>query len=553
MSYFAPTVRCTGVDAVESAYYTLTNGVIPGSVILRINPQLSPIPSDVQVTFNGEVDSIVLKRCVVNYASMKRNLSQQVYSLRAWDRRKLWENGSANGRFNVHRPDGSIQLRTKEHLRGLAVLLLDAAGESGYDVSLLPNDVFPEVEWDGDIPMFALEELVSPFGFVICWNPNTDVVSVIPHGYGQPPNFSADTSSLDLSVDQNLMPDSIALYCGRVLFQTKVKLKAVVPEIDNSVVALDDASYKPQNGWVYQQGTEWEDVAIEHGEYAASLAREAAYKWFRVDTFSDGTLNCDGYWDNPIHEIGDILPLNYHLADLYAPVGATYLRQKPTYVQGVFFTSGRDGIDPVGNTDPNERLDSHFGFDHVNGIYKFPEPIVKREGNQFVEPELWATVSFYLSDKFTLLKKRFILERDLGGSRGTGARIEKREEIQRQIIANFPDDDPTAVPTIADNEDDATDEANLQLDLVQASLQPRTSRVVMARGFHAQFTDGVTLQVVWSQDLENGADTVAGAHAEFDAGALRLKQQEQIRAWNTSRREGRSGTLRDRRARDELR
>jgi hypothetical protein len=549
MSSIVPYVAATGVQQVEAAYYTLTNGVLASQILLRILPQSSPIPLQMHVTFVGGFTSIPLRQCIVDFGSLKRNLSSQVVSLRVWDRRHLWKYaGEVNGRFNVHLPDGS--LLNQKGLRDLAVMLLTLAGETNFSANVLPNNVYPEVEWEYKKPMFALEQLMADNGYEVCWNPITDQVHIEEDGFGADLPATSDTSGSSLDVNLSTVPAQIAVVCAPVQVQAKLKLRAVVPEANGTVSPINSASYVPASGWFYQQGSNFEDVAVEHGDAAAALAREGFGKWFQLEAFADGSFNCPGYPENPLPDILSISPLSWHLAETYAPVGSIRKVPKSAYVQGVFLAGNNDGgIAPVENTQSRERVDVPFDMDRHQMIVKFSEPVLKRDGSQLVPADLWLTASFEITNAVSQLKERHVYRLSLGGA--VGSHIDSQEDIQRQVIAVYANDDPNQSATVTDNEVSVNAEAHAKAVRASNQFLSRIGRVRIYRDFQPIVTDGAIKQVMWMQNLRDGADTMAGRHTQFDAGSLRRIERRRILEESLFREDRKRRLVRRRRERDE--
>lgn len=554
MSFIIPYVTCTGVEQVDSAFYTLTNGVLASQVVLHILPQFGTIPPEVNVAFNGGFATIPLRRCVLDFGSINRNLRNQIVSLRIWDRRYWWQfAGEVTGRYNVHLADGTIDDNAnKKSLRELADMLLSLAGEQNYDVNVLPGDVYPEVEWDHKKPMLALGRLMDDHGFEVCWNPLFDLVHIEQDGVGADLPLTTDTSSSSLDLDVNAAPGEIAIVCAPVLVQAKLKLESVMPEPDGTIVPTDSSSIKPASGWNYQQGTQFEDVAAEHGEAAAAIAREAYGKWFRATKFADDSLNCPGYADNPLPDILNIAPLNYLLAETYSPVGSTRKVQRPSYVQGVFLPGEDGGIEPIENTEAKERVESPFDTDRHQMIVKFAYPVLKKDGTQLKPADLWLTTSFEVTNATSLLKERYVLRLSTGTG-SVGSAVEEYEDIQREIIAEYPGDDPEESPSVTDNESTVEQQATQVAEIVARQFATRIGRVRVYRDFQPIYTDGAIKQVMWTQNLKEGADTMAGRYTHFDAGSLRQRERSRIVDTMLDGRERTRRKVRRRRTREELR
>lgn len=548
-----PLTFCSGVEQVQSAYYTLTNGALASQVLLRILPQIGQIPTDCNVVFSGGFASVPLRRCVVDFGSIQRNLRGQVVSLRLWDRRYWWQFGEVTGRYNIHLADGTIDDRNKRSLRELAQILLAEAGEENSDASVLPTDVYPEIEWSMVPPMFALEKMIARYGYELCWNPVFDLVHIQPDGVGADLPHTDDTANSSLDLDVNAAPEEIAIAAAEVLFQCKVKLEAVVPELDGSVSTWDAATYKPTSGWNYQQGTQFEDVASQFGDAQAALAKEGWGKWYRVKAFTDDSKNCPGYTDNPLPDMMHISPLNYLLSDAYTPAGSTVKRQKPCYVQGIFLPGSEGGIDPIENTEAKERLDVPFDLDRHAMIFKFSHPIVQKDGGKLIPAELYATISFGVTNQNTLMKERYVYRLPLDSARPVGPFTEEAEDIQWKIVSTYANDDPTESPDTTNNSGEVDAEAQAKAVAVSRRFSTGLGRVRVYRDIQPIATDGAIKQVMWMQSLKDGADTMAGRLTHFDVGSLRQPERGRIVDTAINKQDAGRKDIQRRRQRDELR
>src|SRR5262249_31497791 len=132
-----------GLQQILSWSYTLSHGITPGVAHVEIAPQLG-VPAEIgtMVISFGDVE-LAFPTCVLDCPNVGRDGSGMVVSLAILDRRWAWRYGQISGRYNIRRRNGQLDAATEQSPQDLAALLLTAMGESGFDVSGLPNQSRP--------------------------------------------------------------------------------------------------------------------------------------------------------------------------------------------------------------------------------------------------------------------------------------------------------------------------------------------------------------------------------------------------------------------------
>jgi hypothetical protein len=155
----------------------------------------------------------------------------------------------------------------------LATLLLDAMGETSYDVADLPTDPRPKVEWDYENPAAALASLCDELGFkVVLQLDGTVALRQAGFGAALP---SGPQMSISTEIDPPERPDKITVITGRSRFQADVKLKAVGLDTDGKIKPINDLSYKPAAGWVLGDITEFLDLATKE---ISEMAKRSVFR-----------------------------------------------------------------------------------------------------------------------------------------------------------------------------------------------------------------------------------------------------------------------------------
>ena len=91
---------------------------------------------------------------------------------------------NANEGFNsqataVDGDTSKIRPGTEKKPQALATLCLQAMGEDDYDVSALPNDARPEIDWSYQNPAEALQQLCDKLGCRVTYVVDTDSVKPV--------------------------------------------------------------------------------------------------------------------------------------------------------------------------------------------------------------------------------------------------------------------------------------------------------------------------------------------------------------------------------------
>lgn len=506
---------------------TVTRGYLPDSILLEFDPQAGTPAADGDLRIYDVGQSITFRKCHLNFASIRHDQSGQVVHCRLWDRRYWWRYGEINGAYNVPNPDGTINAATQVSVRDLAVLLLDAQGETGYDVSALPDDVYPATDWDCDNPMQELWELCQQHGYEICWTPQTDVVKVYAQNDGASLPNDVHVKTVSYSVTGGESPASIALRGAKVSYQSKWAMEAVGEDTDGSIVPIDDLSYAPEEGWTYTQGTRFDDIADEFGEDERQLAIKSVFKWYRATTQADGTEYVLG---TPV-PLGECLPFERTINDTYTD-SAGYQRYQAPYLEGVFTTGADDK--PTDNTDDGALVEDSFEFVHEVGLVKLPRPYVKRNGDDMVQAELYLTAAYARTNPATNQKYRYQYNYPLTPTSPlAGPLVVVREELVNTGTARYSGGDPRVVTSVDDNTSDVDASAELIVAQIVQEFGAQEAFTVSYRTLRDIRIDGAIWQVTWvarmaTEGAEGGTDTIAGRMMEFEVGAMRSRDRRRL-------------------------
>lgn len=264
-------------------------------------------------------------------------------------------------------------------LRQLAEIVLEFMGESGFDVSRLPNDFYPPIEWDGVLAAEALESLADMVGcmVVLGWD---DRVRIVERGVGA--SYPTDSRVMDIteSWEPKVVPEKVIIEAGITRFQRDLPLEAVGIDSTGEIRPIDELLYKPSEGW------EGEDPGQFYGvdEKFRNLAQSCVWKMYRVKPpFAinvSPVLALRGVGAMvQANELWRVLPLESTQLEIYRDPDAIEL--KPAEVIG-FFCDNKFGwknnaaLNLFGGAVPSTPINPDY-FAHDNITNDFPDLIFR--------------------------------------------------------------------------------------------------------------------------------------------------------------------------------
>lgn len=467
-----------GVRQLESAVYTNHHGITPGVVSLTIAPQPNAVPLVGDVLFTIDNNPIFrLRDCRVDAASFNYSQGGLLVSLNIFDRRWRWTFGGISGQYNIRLDDGSIVgegasdrnnaiIASERTPQELAALLLEAMGETFYDVSQLPNDVRPQAEWHYDNPAQLLAQLCEDLGCRIIYNPYRDRIEIARLGVGAPfPN--GPLIDRQQNFDPAETPDAIIAVAGATRIQVDLELEAVGEDADG-IQPIDNLSYTPVqapgetgSGWsladlgdLLELASEGETPTTDEGKQRL-LAAKWIYRGYRIKTPFDLPFEVEGI-GKTIENLAQVLPLDQTLVATTEIDGRKHEREP--VVWGSYFM-GNDGHYADGganvskgvieqakawNEDLNKeyRVDRSFQIEHALGLVYFAEPIYLLVGtgvDQTTEPAfLKLRCTIILRDPATGAPLRYERPRRYGNQFRTQPRYIKRDDLSLNYLDGQP-------------------------------------------------------------------------------------------------------------------
>jgi hypothetical protein len=569
----------TGVppNKVVSCQYTRSHGITPGVATLECLPLTDFAPADGDLVMRCGAQEIFCPDCHLASHTTRVGPQGKVWVLSILDRRWKWRFGEISGTYN-RRLDNLTGIQAdidqERKPRELMGLCLDAMGEGVYDLSQVPNDTRPSVDWDHANPAQALASLAELVGCRVCYRLD-DSVAVVRLGYGVPlpeDGFPVIEDSLALKPPQ--LPTRIKVVCAPTLFQVELELEAVGLDGSGEVKLIDALNYKPDLGvlgktWNYTAPGTFLDVVKVYRQ----LALRSVFRWYRIKTSEVDDNNPNTPPVPYRHQIPgysggsatyrQLLPLQdeqiyYVLEDGFGENGQYRRKRIPAIVHGKWWDGRLDyqnstsqtaqailtGLGFIGFSnfprrdtlfdppdDPNKEgsmVYKDFTIDRDRGIVQFTDYVIKfsTDGDPallryFRAAELKLSVATTVRDPETLAFDRY--ERSIilteNDSAGTDDRILilKHDELQLLVEDNR---------ALNQQEVDAACDYYLAAALLEYQM-PAGQDLEYAGLPHIEL-DGSIVQVGFSVGPQ-GATTRAGRSTEFD---LRVPSYNERRFFN---------------------
>jgi hypothetical protein len=248
VAFAHPFVTFRGVQAHLEVQATLSHGIAPMQVMIRVPPTFGIEEGGTLIFRYGNV-VIPFFNCKVDRIDAAKNADGlMVWTLTILDRRWKWkECGQVSGYYNVREGENTssfagiprqVKKGTEKNLKQLMALCLDAMGERGYDLSRVPTDQFPEVEWDFDLPAEALAKLADKQQFRIVFNWARDRVEIWPDGEGQLLTTQR-TQEYQITADPPERPDQLVFVGSRALWELDLPLEPVARDANGNYWPLN--------------------------------------------------------------------------------------------------------------------------------------------------------------------------------------------------------------------------------------------------------------------------------------------------------------------------
>ena len=509
-----PYVTYAGLQIAKGAKVTLTRGFTPDNISVRMIPQTALIAERGDLTIGYGIDTIVFPNCLADKSNVWMTTSGFTGTIVFQDRRWLWWRYPAvTYHFNVRDYDGIIIDSTRASLRSIVDELLVDIGEADYDLSVISDNYFPEIDIESEPPASALQRIFFEHGFTIALNTGDSPVTIFGQGLNGDELPTFGLMSYSRAVDPPTLPQYVRVNYGPSIIQARFTLVPVALDTDGEIKDIDDLSYTPAGGWE-SSSFNYQGIFEQHGRDAFELATLHVWKMYRIDKFTGNTLALpDG--SGTLNSINDVLPLKTELLRS-AVVNEGKLRDQPT-VWGSYF---RANSSTAGETESGSVVDIPYTVNAHSGIVLFDDVLYSRPSvrGSIKAPDIVLEAAFSVKDseQFGFVSHREDIEISVNG---VGFHNVFLDSHHRRAIVNY--DRLNAVESITSNEEALDLLAAESASVVSNSYTYRSAE--MAWYNRPRFDirlDGQITQIMHvvsdTTDGEPGHYSVVGRNLEFD-------------------------------------
>ncbi len=537
-----------GIQNLLAATISLGHGISPSVASLTIAPQQN---------FSGETGTLQLgfaetllefPDCRVDYSSFQRNSSGDLCRLSVVDRRWQWRYGQISGTYNVWRDNFSLQsgdddgADTERTPQQLATLCLEAMNETGFDVSDMPNESRPSVEWDYDLPAEALATLCDELGCrVVLQLDNRVAIRRVSEGAALDTTGALEWGAL---VNPPERPQAIAVIGGPNRYQVDFKLEAVgldhvQSQGGETIVPLNELSYAPTSGWSSADLPYFHQIDAKY----KNLAQRSVFRYYRIQMPVE-IPGYDGPSGSQVSRREQILPIEDEQVDVATENGQT--ANLPAAVFGVWYrdvddvTNSSESLAPApppgeGDSPAESIYHGPRSLDLARGLVIFEEPVYQNthssasggSGYEVVlgPAELVLRATCRVRDPETLALARHTRTRTLAGASSAPTRYLRHEEI---VLTHRPSYSSSySSVDVASNVDEVDAKADAFLDAAEQEYETRTPETVRYAGLSPIDLDGAIERISYHVGPE-GAFTVASRHDEPPRVAVPHKSRRRI-------------------------
>jgi len=495
-------VQFPGIERVVGANYTLNHGISAGVCQLDCTPQ-DGLPKLIgPLTFISDSVSFTFKDCRIVTGYSRRTTNGIIWSFQIQDRRWKWVYGSIYGEYNRRDASGNLLvpeedrpiIGVKKSAQELCKLLLDAMGETGYDVSQVTNLLYPHCEWIAANPAQELAGLADLLGLRVVLKINGKVALLKPGEGKKLPDGPVNEESLVLDPPEG--PDSIEVIGPPVRVQTRLSLEAVGEDTDGTIKPINDLSYKPSGGWSH--GWPFFDAVTDNSDRAKAI--KTIFKLYRCRSLISvrpPLLPQTGQ----VADLQQILPISEELCEVRYNPETKQNEHKRGSIYGIYCINTLNN--PMGNStkDIDYQFKGGWNLDGERGLVIFDEPMFQYStvDNGLAEAELYLECSFNIHTLETgqLLTWNHIVQSN-GPKTGTGAEVLFSDTLRYEIYERFKQDGtPRDWEAVRGNAFLEAESEYLAANAF-AKYETQTPEDVTYAGFVPVELDGAICSVTWS-------------------------------------------------------
>jgi hypothetical protein len=508
MSALQGLITYPGLTTFKSAEYAASHGIAPGICTIEMPQELvDDLAPEGDLTFSYGDAYVTLSSCAIDLGNTERGGGGYISRVQIYDRRWAWKFGAISGHYNLPAPgvptSGGVDMGygspsslvrgdTMQSAQDLAVLCLEAMGETEYDVSALPDNVMPETHWSYENPAQALEQLCESLGCHVVLDLDSNGVQIVVVGEGEDlPDGPIQWAAASVSPQQ--APSSLLFVGGQTVQQGFIPLVAVGLNSDGSIQPIANLSYAPMpNGW----GPEPKQFPSITAEPDRTYALESVYHWWQPAipfTAPDGTT---------VSDLKQIILFDRQLdtnLDPDDPDGST--TQRPE-ILGYF-----DPFNAQSSSSPGMMLPYHGSIrvDQGRCLITAEDQLIRCQANENMPATIWLKTSFSLRDPDSGEPAHYTQQMTLDDSSNvTEPHVVRHDEIALQVRGGFGGG-------ATDNSSLVSSAASYFLQAVAAQYEPVESLDVPYVGIVPIQVDGAIRQVTYSIHSGEGGSCLTRA------------------------------------------
>lgn len=379
-------VSYPGVGIYEAAEFNDITGVSPAIGSIRVLVQYGLPAPDGDLKFNYQGNTVTIKNCHVDSVSFEAGAGGQVMNIRLLDERWKWKDASITGKYNFKLANNWVDPAHDMTPQDLAILCFQALGVYIFDVSKLPNESRPEVDWVSANPAEELDRICKDLGCIIVPKRSVGGWSIEVKGDG--PNLPEGLPFEDWGrgIDPAEVPDYIKVVTAPIRYQVFLPLGPVGQQFKTLAwTAIKYLNYAPEPGVPPNYGFDPFDnfqnisrlrARLPDGTKVSpqELAQQTVFRCFRVEfAREEGSTRSVNFGTprNPQYRWGMRIPgINYpvtvnqiiltdELVDSYTDFYGQQHR-RPAFVQGTFRGDLLEDANFGPNYPPGTRIDKQF-------------------------------------------------------------------------------------------------------------------------------------------------------------------------------------------------
>jgi hypothetical protein len=550
-------VTYPGLANFTKAEYVLSQGISPGKCTIELPQELVDgleATGDLTITYADQ--TITLPNCLLDSAHIDQSEKGYIARVTILDRRWQWKFGYISGHYNVRMPGGAnanegfnssasnsqnggnstkIRPGTEQAPQDLASLCLQAMGEQNYDVSALPNQPRPEIDWSWHNPAEALQQLCEGLGCRVTYVIDSDSVAVVTVGQGNSLPDNGLQTFVSAGVNPPNTPSSLKLVGGPAVYQGFIPLEAVGIDKDGSIKPIDDLTYTPPKGWANENPDKFPNITDPN---VRPLLEKSVYKMWRV-ALPIQVPNPPAGNANVITSINQIHLFDRLIDTNWDPSDQGKTTPKKPEIWGNFYQQYAQAVQTPSTTPQVYKHGLEVDADRMliitedklysMGASGIVEGAIIPLGSNYAPANIQVKIAYSIRHNDTWEFYRFTQSMDLGSTLQTQPQIVHREEIFTKTVGQFDPNFQLIGFTDNAQSDSLQDEANYYLQAAAQEYIEQDSFDVPYAGIVPIQVDGLIQQVTYTIHSGPGGSTMTRA-------SLATEHNPYVLPWGARRR-----------------